>query len=216
MTFLKKMMLAASLLLTSNFATATVQVHDFGLLNDGFGSGSGSGMTIFSIDTPGAFAFFSTFTLNQDSEVYLSSDSHFGNFSYLSLSMFKNSELIASAVDINRSLRIDDISLKTGDYTTVIFGQFDRSFEDEYGMDTGVISLEVMSTYYYDYEEPYNPEDFFYGDGNPYNPSEIPPVFGYQSFTSATVSAVPEASTLAMMFAGLGLVGFMARRRKLA
>jgi hypothetical protein len=34
------------------------------------------------------------------------------------------------------------------------------------------------------------------------------------SVTSMTVTAVPEAETYAMMLAGLGLVGFMARRRK--
>jgi hypothetical protein len=33
-------------------------------------------------------------------------------------------------------------------------------------------------------------------------------------FTSSSVSAVPEADTYAMMLAGLGLVGFIARRRK--
>jgi hypothetical protein len=33
-------------------------------------------------------------------------------------------------------------------------------------------------------------------------------------FTSSSVSAVPEADTYAMMLAGLGLVGFVARRRK--
>jgi hypothetical protein len=33
-------------------------------------------------------------------------------------------------------------------------------------------------------------------------------------FTSSSVSAVPEADTCAMMLAGLGLVGFIARRRK--
>jgi len=33
-------------------------------------------------------------------------------------------------------------------------------------------------------------------------------------FTSSSVTAVPEPETYAMLLAGLGLVGFMARRRK--
>jgi hypothetical protein len=38
----------------------------------------------------------------------------------------------------------------------------------------------------------------------------------YMGAVDATVSAVPEPSTYALMLAGLGLVGFMARRRKQA
>lgn len=38
--------------------------------------------------------------------------------------------------------------------------------------------------------------------------------FIYSSVTSMTVTAVPEAETYAMMLAGLGLVGFMVKRRK--
>jgi hypothetical protein len=40
---------------------------------------------------------------------------------------------------------------------------------------------------------------------------------GFGAYALATsVTPVPEASTIAMMLGGLGLVGFMARRRKVA
>ena len=43
------------------------------------------------------------------------------------------------------------------------------------------------------------------------------PAAGYVlSMSTSAVSPIPEASTLAMMLGGLGLVGFMARRRKVA
>ena len=38
---------------------------------------------------------------------------------------------------------------------------------------------------------------------------------GFYALASSTVSAVPEPSTLALLFAGLGVVGFTASRRKL-
>jgi hypothetical protein len=37
----------------------------------------------------------------------------------------------------------------------------------------------------------------------------------YAKFDNVMVTAVPEAETYAMVLAGLGLVGFMARRRRL-
>ncbi len=44
-----------------------------------------------------------------------------------------------------------------------------------------------------------------------------PAAAGYAlSMSTSAVSPVPEASTLAMLLGGLGLVGFMARRRKVA
>lgn len=51
-------------------------------------------------------------------------------------------------------------------------------------------------------------------------PSEDPDAAGFAGFTAqwryeGTVAAVPEASTYGMMLAGLGLVGFAVRRRKL-
>lgn len=53
------------------------------------------------------------------------------------------------------------------------------------------------------------------GDYTSYVTGVLDGSFGGYAFTTA-VSPVPEASTLAMLLGGLGLVGFMARRRKVA
>ncbi len=157
MTFLKKMMLAASLLLASNFAAAAVYNLDLT---------TGSDIQIVGATSTGLTLDIFEFTLDQDS--ILDQDlAYFGNYNPIEFSIFDSTNAaVAAAVMVNSVLTIDDLFLQAGDYVTVVASQFGGGF--------GAYAL------------------------------------------GTSVSPVPEASTLAMMLGGLGLVGFMARRRRQA
>jgi hypothetical protein len=161
MSFLKKMMLVASLLFASSFATAAVYNVDLT---------TGSDNTIVGVSSAGVFADFFNFTLDQDSILDQDLD-YFGAFSVLGFSIVNagTMNVVGAATTMGGNLSIDNLFLVAGDYTTSVLGVFNGGF-GAYALATSVTS----------------------------------------------VTPVPEASTIAMMLGGLGLVGFMARRRKVA
>ncbi len=165
MTLLKKMMLAASLFLVSNFASAAV--YDFGTgLNENIEVPSTQ--LVAGMSSAGPFADFFNFTLTDDSIFSQELQYLPEGFTVLGFSIVEagTMNVVGAATTIAGALSIDDLFLSAGNYTTNVLGLFDGGF-------------------------------------------------GAYSLTS-TVSPVPEASTLAMLLGGLGLVGFMARRRKTA
>ena len=166
MTLLKKMMLAASLFLASNFASAAV--YNFGTgLNENIGVPSAQ--LVAGMSSAGLFADFFNFTLTDDSIFSQELQYSLEGFTVLGFSIveFGTNNIVGSSVTTgSNTLEVSDLWLSAGNYTTNVLGLFDGGF-------------------------------------------------GAYSLTS-TVSPVPEASTLAMLLGGLGLVGFMARRRKTA
>ncbi len=167
MTLLKKMMLAASLFLVSNFASAAV--YDLGTgLNLDENIGVPSNQLVVGSSSAGLFADFFNFTLTNDS-IFSQELLYSSGFTALGFSIveFGTNNIVGSSVTTgSNTLEVSDLWLSAGNYTTNVLGLFDGGF-------------------------------------------------GAYSLTS-TVSPVPEASTLAMLLGGLGLVGFMARRRKTA
>ena len=156
MTLLKKMMLAASLFLASNFASAAP--YDLSLT-------TGSDLKIVGAASIGLFIDNFSFTLDQDS--FLDQDlAYFGDFNQIEFSILDAFYTeMGSATMIGGVLSIDNLFLQAGDYVTVVAGVFDGGF-------------------------------------------------GAYALATSITSPVPEASTIAMMLGGLGLVGFMAARRR--
>jgi len=161
MTLLKKMMLAASLFLVSSFASAAV--YDLDLINNTVDSE----VVLVNVGAGNAFGDLFNFTLDQELVVNQVLD-FLGPLDFLTYSIFDSGATLieSAAVGFDGKLRIEDLTLSAGSYTTYVSGILAGSFA------------------------------------------------GYS--LTAAVSPVPEASTIAMMLGGLGLVGFMARRRKAA
>ncbi|VAW47062.1 hypothetical protein MNBD_GAMMA04-2113 [hydrothermal vent metagenome] len=160
MTLLKKMMLAVSLLVASSFASAAV--YDLDLINNTVDT------KVVGIGTTGSFGDFFNFTLADDLVVNQVMDT-LGSFSFLGYDLYDSAGISlfgSAAIGLDGKLRIENLFLAAGNYTSYVTGVLDSSF-------------------------------------------------GSYAFTTS-VSPVPEASTLAMLLGGLGLVGFMARRRKVA
>ncbi len=160
MTLLKKMMLAVSLLVASSFASAAV--YNLDLINNTVDT------KVVGIGTTGSFGDFFHFTLEDDLIVNQVMDT-LGSFSFLGYDLYDSAGTAlfgSAAVGFDGKLRIENLFLAAGDYTSYVTGVLDSSF-------------------------------------------------GGYAFTTS-VSPVPEAGTLAMLLGGLGLVGFMARRRKVA
>ncbi len=161
MTMFKKMVLAVSLLVASNFASAAV--YNLNLIDNTVDT------QVVGIGAPGTFGDLFNFTLAEDLVVnqVLDSLGDFGVPNSIGFSLYDTNGIVfvAEAVPgFDGKLRIEDVLLSAGSYATYVTG--------------------IMNG----------------------------PFGGYAFSTS--VSPVPEASTLAMMLGGLGLVGFMARRRK--
>jgi hypothetical protein len=89
--------------------------------------------------------------------------------------------------------------------------------ESGYGAPVGPNAASILRRYeFYKYAGEYNPETHEALVGSDSNPadSEIGTYLGAQNAAVNLAAAVPEPETYAMLLAGLGLVGFVARNRK--
>ncbi len=166
-------------------------------------------------------------------------DGVIGN-SVLTTQLFRITDNTSITVFLDDYYAINSVSLFGGPTSNVIPGQITEAtftFPNLYlgstktGIPFGDLNSEgtpVNDLFEFNYYEPYYPEFgnfrppgylYEYNDFMPFvNQFTISNVSGdwggYYSITEIQVSAVPEPSTYALMLGGLGLVGFMAMRRR--
>ena len=162
MKFLKKLALAASMLLLLNTANAANEVFDLGTLNIGDTRSDNGNIAANDTDTI-KFYVNESFKLNADGSFFT-----FDNTGHSDMTV-----TFLGGTEVLKSFTV--ASLETVHFGPELLGAGNYSFE---------MSTLAATSGTYTYE--------------------------------MSVSAVPEPSTYALMLAGLGMVGFMARRRKAA